>query len=172
MAIHKLGNGIVIMSRRKMHEAFGIHLGQVARLWRAEIDRRLSPHGLTEAQWLTLLHLSRLAGPATQKRLAAAAGVQEPTMARMLDRLEADGLVTRSPIEGDRRSKSVCLTAKAAPGLDRIRKVTEALREELLADIEDADIDTCLRVLGRLADKLHGATPGDRRAEKNGKKTA
>jgi MarR family transcriptional regulator for hemolysin len=159
-----------MMTRSNRRESFGIHLGQVARLWRAEIDRRLSPHGLTEAQWLTLLHLSRLTEPATQKRLAAAAGVQEPTMVRMLDRLEAEGLVTRSPIEGDRRAKSVCLTGKAAPGLKRIRKVTETLREALLADIDDADIDTCLRVLGRLADKLHGATPGERRAEKNGKK--
>ena len=150
--------------QRSRREAFGIRLVQVARSWRAEIDRRLSSHGLTEAQWLTLLHLSRLGEAATQKSLAAAAGVQEPTLARMLDRLEAEGLIERRAIVGDRRAKSVHLTEKAAPILARIQKVAQALRDELLAGVDDADVDTCLRVFTHLADKLHDARQAQREA--------
>ena len=37
-------------TRRQRREAFGICLGRLSRLWRAEIDRRLSTHGITDAQ--------------------------------------------------------------------------------------------------------------------------
>lgn len=146
------------MARRQTCETFGIRLGRIARLWRAEIDHRLVPHGMTEAQWLTLLHLSRLESPTTQKMLAEAAGVREPTLVRMLDRLEADGLITRGAIEGDRRAKSVRLTAKAAPAIARIQEVTDALRDELLAGIDEADILACLRVFDRLSTRLTSGT--------------
>jgi MarR family transcriptional regulator for hemolysin len=147
------------VDRYQARESFGIALGQLARLWRAEIDRRLAPHGFSEARWLTLLHLSRLGAPATQKRLAAAAGVQEPTLVRMLDRLESEGLVQRSSTESDRRAKTVHLTEKATPDLARIQQVTKALRDENLAEVSDAELDTCLRVFERLADHLRRGTP-------------
>src|SRR3546814_19594268 len=72
-------------------ELFGLRLGLVARLWRAEIDRRLAAFGLTESRWLTLLHLSRLSEPVTQRELAESVGVQGPTLVRTLDWLEAEG---------------------------------------------------------------------------------
>ena len=125
----------------------GICLGQLSRLWRAEIDRRVSIHGLTDAQGLTLLHLSRLREPVTQKTLAAMVGVREPTMTRMLDRLEADGLVIRDVAEDDRRARSIRIDPKAGPVLRRIQKVVEALRADLFRDIADADIEICLGVL-------------------------
>ena len=146
-------------TRRKRREAFGIYLGRLSRLWRAEIDRRLSTHGITDAQGLTLLPLSRLEEPATQKMLAAAVGVQEPTMARMLDRLEVDGLVRREASQSDRRARSIRLTPEAAPGLSRIRKVAESLRDELFDGIDDAELDVCLVVFEQLVARLSNSAP-------------
>ena len=57
-----------------IEEQFGFRLGLVARLWRAELDRRLAAFGLTEARWLTLIHLSRLPDAVTQRELAEAVG--------------------------------------------------------------------------------------------------
>jgi MarR family transcriptional regulator, transcriptional regulator for hemolysin len=143
-------------SPTRVKEAFATTLGRVSRLWRAEIDRRLSGHGSTEAQWLTLLQLRRMNEPATQKMLAAAVGVQEPSMVRMLDRLEADGLIKREPLAGDRRAKAIALTAKATPRLTRVQKFADALREELFDGIEDGDIETCVRVFRKLEARLLG----------------
>lgn len=146
-------------TRRKRRETFGICLGRLSRLWRAEIDRRLSTHGITDAQGLTLLHLSRLEEPATQKMLAAAVGVQEPTMARMLDRLELEGLVRREVAHSDRRARAIHLTPEAAPGLARIRKVAESLRDELFDGIDDAELDVCLVVFEQLVARLSKPAP-------------
>ncbi|OSQ34754.1 MULTISPECIES: transcriptional regulator SlyA [Thalassospira] len=139
-------------------EQFGLRLGLVARLWRAEIDRRLATFGLTESRWLTLLHLSRLPQAATQRELAEAVGVRGPTLVRTLDRLEAEGLIERRTETADRRTKSVHLRAEAAPVLERIEATAAAVRAEILSDITSDEVATCLKVLEQIAGKL-GGTP-------------
>lgn len=49
---------------------FGTQLAQASRAWRAELDRRLSHLGLSQARWLVLLHLARNSGIPTQRELA------------------------------------------------------------------------------------------------------
>ncbi|MFA7505515.1 MAG: MarR family transcriptional regulator [Burkholderiaceae bacterium] len=142
------------MTERSVYERFGIGLGQLSRLWRKELDRRLSPHGLTEARWLALLHLSRMAQPVTQKDLAIRIGVQGPTLVRTLDWLEAEGLIERHPIADDRRAKALRLTDRAMPSLARIQAVAEDLREEIFAEVDHAEILTCLAVFERLGERL------------------
>ena len=142
------------MTEHKSRELFGVWLGRVARLWRAGIDHRLAAFGLTESRWLTLIHLSRMQAPVTQRALAETAGVQEPTLVRTLDWLESQELIERRPIAEDRRAKSVHLTDKALPSLQHIQVVVESLRAEILAGVSDADIDTCLRTFEYMAEKL------------------
>lgn len=138
-------------------ERFGLHLGLVARLWRARIDRRLAAFGLTESRWSTLLHLSRLAETATQRDLAEAVGVREPTLVRTLDRLEAEGLIERRTEAGDRRTKSVHLRPEAAPVLERIEATLAAVRAEIFSGTSHAEVSTCLKVFEQIAGKLGGA---------------
>ena len=150
------------MSEHGSREMFGVWLGQTARLWRAEIDRRMSPYGLTEARWLVLLHLSWKVEPVTQKALAAAVGVQGPTLVRTLDWLEAEGLIARRAIAGDRRAKAVHLTDAARPSLARIQTVVEGLRAEIFAGVDEADIQTCLRVFRHIVGALSAGGPTQR----------
>ena len=74
---------------------FGMQLAQMSRGWRAELDRRLAGLNLSQARWLVLLHLARFEEAPTQRELAQSVGVEGPTLARLLDSLEAQGLVRR-----------------------------------------------------------------------------
>jgi DNA-binding MarR family transcriptional regulator len=70
-----------------------------------------------EASGLTAPRLSALsvvvfAGPLTLGDLAAAEGVRPPTMTRLVDALEADGLVVRKSDPSDRRAVRIRATAK------------------------------------------------------------
>lgn len=140
-------------------EVFGLWLVQVARLWRGELDRRLAPHGLTEARWLTLLHLVQRPGPVMQKELAEMVGVRGPTLVPTLDWLEAEGLIERRTLAQDRRARQVHLTAKAEPTLRRIQSVVDALRADLFGDVRDADMRICLRVFEHMWSRLGGGAP-------------
>jgi MarR family transcriptional regulator for hemolysin len=133
---------------------FAMQLTQLSRSWRAELDRRLSEMGLSQARWLVLLHLSRFAEPPTQRALAQSVGVEGPTLARLLDSLEAQGLVRRQEVADDRRAKNVMLCEQAHPLIASIRAIADQLRGQLLAGIDEAELEQCQRVHARILANL------------------
>ena len=40
-------------------DQFGFRLGRLARFWRARLDEKMRPHGLTQARWVVMVHLRR-----------------------------------------------------------------------------------------------------------------
>ena len=46
----------------------------------------------------------------TQAQLARRVAIEQPTMVRTIDRMERDGLVTRTPDPNDRRASRITLT--------------------------------------------------------------
>jgi MarR family transcriptional regulator, organic hydroperoxide resistance regulator len=91
-------------------------------------------------------------GPAqTQARLATTIGRDKTRLIPSLDRLEARGLLARTPDPDDRRNRIVALTD---PGREVLRACRGAIREmevDLLADVPEADRAPFLRALQRLA---------------------
>ena len=133
---------------------FGMQLAQMSRGWRAELDRRLAGLGLSQARWLVLLHLARFDEAPTQRELAQSVGVEGPTLARLLDGLEAQELVRRIAAPEDRRAKKVVLSPKARPLIERIESIAVQLRKELFAGVSEEEQRLCqdihARILGNL----------------------
>ena len=132
---------------------FAVELGRISRRWRTRLDERLRQTGLTQARWIVLLQLSR-GGEMSQRDLAERIGVEGPTLVRVLDKLEDQGLVARRACEDDRRVKRIDLTPAARPVLDEITRISTQLRQELLADVPGAEIERALQVLKILGDRL------------------
>jgi len=103
-------------------------VNDVARLIRVEADKRARVHGMTRAQWGLMLRLSRNPGM-SQKELADLLDVEPISVARMVDRLEANGLLERRADPGDRRIWRLHLLPAAEPMLAKMT----SLSEELLA---------------------------------------
>jgi MarR family transcriptional regulator for hemolysin len=125
---------------------FGMQLAQLSRGWRAELDRRLAGLGLSQARWLVLLHLARFDAAPTQRELATSVGVEGPTLARLLDSLEAQGLVRRQAVVEDRRAKQISLSDSALPLITQIETIANALRVELFSGINEQDLATAMAV--------------------------
>lgn len=126
-------------------------LNLAPRAWRLALDRRLKPHGLSQAKWLTLLHLARCGGELPHGELAARIGIEAATLVRLVDRLERDGWVTRAPNPADGRGKRVGLTRRARALGASLERTAGELREELLADVAREDLTAAIRVLEHIA---------------------
>jgi MarR family transcriptional regulator for hemolysin len=77
-------------------------ISDTARLIGIFADRIARRKGMTKAQWVLLIRLARHPG-LSQKDLADMMEVEPITVGRLVDRLEARGLVARDPDEQDRR---------------------------------------------------------------------
>ncbi|MCQ2991694.1 MarR family transcriptional regulator [Pseudomonas tremae] len=133
---------------------FGMQLGHLTRGWRAELDRRLVDLGLSQARWLVLLHLARFNQPPTQRELAQSVGVEGPTLARLLDSLEKQGLVQRVAVAEDRRAKKILLCDTALPLIEKIETIANVLRIELLKGVSEDDLRVSMQVHSRILANL------------------
>ena len=133
---------------------FAMQLAQLSRGWRAELDRRLADLGLSQARWLVLLHLARFDHEPTQRELAQSVAVEGPTLARLLDSLEAQGLVQRKAAPEDRRAKLITLQPSARPMIEKIEAISTQVRQELFNGIPEEDLRKCQQVHARILSNL------------------
>lgn len=138
---------------------FGFLISDVARLLRWNFDRQAQGLGLTRAQWAVLAHLKRCDG-SQQSVLARLMDIKPITLARHLDRLEAEGWVERQDDPGDRRAKRVFLTPKSTPMLDALRQLGETVRQEALQGISQSDFELTVQTLERIKANLFAANEG------------
>jgi len=137
-----------------IREAFAQEIARISRRWRARLDERLRHTGLTQSRWNTLLQLSRGPEGMTQRELADFIGVEAPTVVRLLDALERQGLVERRPSEEDRRAYRIYLTEEAKALMEEINRIAFELRQEILADIPLDDLTFCLNVMRQIGERL------------------
>lgn len=133
-----------------MNENIGLQLSRAPRIWRAVLDQRLAPLGLTQTRWVTLYHLWQMPEGQPQCDLARAIGVEAPSLVRTLDQLCEQGLVERHPCDQDRRTKRIHLTEQATPLLEKIDAIVKQARAEMLAGLEDDDQQKLSEILGRI----------------------
>jgi MarR family transcriptional regulator for hemolysin len=133
---------------------FGALIAQTARHWRRAVDRGLQPYGLTEATWLPLIRLARAPEAMRQKELAASLSLDGSAVVRLLDSLEAAGLILRREEDADRRAKAIILTEPGRRMVDRVEAAAREVREDALAGLTQDEIEIAARVLARICSRL------------------
>jgi MarR family transcriptional regulator, transcriptional regulator for hemolysin len=128
-------------------------LYDVARHMRTCADQMAREHGTTRAQWLILLRLEQQPD-LSQNELACIAEVAPITVARLVDRLEAAGLVKRCIDPEDRRIWRLRLTPAAAPILGGIKRCRAKLHETMTKDIEPATLQAMFAGLHKMKSNL------------------
>jgi DNA-binding MarR family transcriptional regulator len=130
-----------------------IILHDVARLMRTRFDQWARAYGMTRAQGLILARLSRQPGM-SQNEMAALCEVEPITIGRLVDRLEARGLLERRPDASDRRIRRLHLLPASEPILAAIQDYKSGLERDLIGDLDPAAIETVLDVLTHMKQKL------------------
>ena len=141
--------------------SLGYVMNRAARLLRRLADQRLAPIGLSSGYMPVL---TALAGDAalSQKALTERAGIEQPTMAATLGRMERDGLIERQTDPGDKRSARYSLTPAIRDKVAAITAVIEGISDDALSDLAEADraVFRCLlkQVTSALEKALEAAT--------------
>lgn len=136
---------------------FGGAIVVFARRWRMFIDEKLAESGLTDASWTPLIYLHRLGDGLLQKELAAASGLDESSLVRLIDILSQRGLLERRIDPDDRRARRLYLTDDGRQTAAAIRLQLVALEKELLADFGDGDVAAVLGICEGVEAKIEKA---------------
>ena len=137
-----------------LRDGFASLIARIARQWRRAVDRRLQPFGLTEATWLPLIHIARAAAPMRQKDLSASLVLDGSSVVRLLDALEAAGLIERRGENADRRAKIIGLTEQGRAIIDQVESASREVRAAVLTGLSDEEITVATRVLQRVEQNL------------------
>jgi len=124
-------------------------LHDLARHLRLDADRRASAYGLTRAQWFILSRLEIRPG-LSQKELAEIIEVEPITVGRLIDRLEAGGMVERRADPDDRRIWRLHLLPAAFPVLRELHAEREDMLEMVGQGIDHAMLETVKNGLARM----------------------
>jgi MarR family transcriptional regulator for hemolysin len=116
-------------------------------------ERRLKPFGVSAGQ-IPVLYLLRNGDAMSQKELAQAVRIEQPSMAQMLVRMERDGLIRRTPDPDDGRSALISLTKEALEKLPAARRALAEGNKRTLAGFSTDEIATLSALMRRLIDNL------------------
>lgn len=109
----------------------GFALEEAGRVYLRRFEERARDFALEPMGCKALLVLAENEG-VTQQRLSELTKLAPVAIGRILERLEAGGLVARRPRPGDGRARAVVLTRKAAEMLPGVwQAVKDSLREAL-----------------------------------------
>jgi len=129
--------------------SIGHRLVQVMALMRREVELRMVEHGLTDAQWKPLWMLNT--GIATSAfELAREMACDASAVTRLLDRLEAKGLVERLRSETDRRVVHLHLTPLGQEAAAKVPHVLAAVNNDFLAGFSESEWKQLGKLLGRM----------------------
>ena len=142
-----------------------IVLHDVARTLRTRFDQKArASHAMTRAQWIILSRLDRQPGM-SQNEMAAICEVEPITVARLVDRLEARGLVERRSDPTDRRIRRLHLLPAARPILETINDARELMNERIIAGLDEDTRETLIDALLKIKENLANETlTGDKLA--------
>ena len=115
---------------RPLKTPIGLRLFTAAKSVRRAFDHELSAAGGSIPMWLVLTNLKASAWR-SQHDLAAAVGIEGPTLTRHLDALERQGLVRRRQDPADRRAVVVELTPAGHAAHARLLDVVIAFDRRL-----------------------------------------
>jgi 3-hydroxy-9,10-secoandrosta-1,3,5(10)-triene-9,17-dione monooxygenase reductase component len=115
-----------------------------------EFHAELPRFGLSVAEWRTLACLYDSPGLGVSE-LAAMAIMKQPSMTKVLDRLQAQGLILREAVDGDRRRVRARLTPAGRARVKPAIAAARAHQARVLAPLSDAERALITRALDLIA---------------------
>jgi DNA-binding MarR family transcriptional regulator len=132
-----------------IEESLGYLINRAARVFAGRLAEELRPFDIGIGQWAVLLHLWSNDGM-TQAQLSRRVAIEQPTMVRTIDRMERDGLVTRSPDPNDGRVSRIALTDRGWRLRDQLVPLAADVNRTATTALTDDEVATLRSLLAKL----------------------
>jgi MarR family transcriptional regulator for hemolysin len=140
-------------SELPVERRFMTALSTAARRMRTAYDGIAGKQGLTLSRARALLRISATPG-VNQTGLARFLEIENPSVVRILDGLEKQGLIRRRATAGDRRAKQIVLAPAAMRQVAELEEISNALGRDMLKGVSARDLGAAVRVLGTVIGNL------------------
>ena len=114
------------------------------------VEARLSDVGLSLAKLAALRRLTEAGESLPLGQLAERLSCVKSNVTQLVDRLEADGLVSRTADPNDRRSRLAVLTEAGRSAYAKGSEIQTQIEQELFGVLTNDESDTLHQLLGKL----------------------
>ncbi|AKZ59645.1 putative marR-family regulatory protein [Streptomyces ambofaciens ATCC 23877] len=143
---------------RRLTEVYDL-VGPLYRRAQRSVEQGLTADGLSVGVRAVLALLHR-GGPMTVPRMARAQAISRQFVQRMVNEAAAQDLVESVPNPSHRRSSLIRLTDRGRETVTAVLDREHRILREVGGDLTDADVATCLRVLGAMLTALDHVDEG------------
>jgi len=137
------------MEAQDTHLAIGFIMGVTYRKIAGLLQSRLREYDITPEQWSVLFQIDRSEG-LIQREIASRTGKDKPTTTRILDHLEAKGLVLKKAGIRDRRSFLVFSTERGKALIRDTIGIEAGVTEDVKACMTEEEYGELLELLLRI----------------------
>jgi DNA-binding MarR family transcriptional regulator len=138
--------------------SLGYQVNVLARLFERALRERIAPHGVVPGQFPALLCLYEEDG-LTQAEIGTRVQIEQPTIAKTLQRMERDGLIRREPDPDDRRRVRIHLTPPARTLEPTLAATAREINASAVDGFGAAEATHLLDSVTRMIANLSGTAP-------------
>nr|WP_312984939.1 MarR family transcriptional regulator [Clostridioides sp.] len=142
--------GMIIM-KFNLSECIGFITNTTMKFVSEDFNRRLEAKGSTRIQWIALYFLNEENKSISQKELASLMNIKDSSVARLVDRMERDGLIKRVENPKDKRVKFLELTNNGRNKIEALLPEGKYFSDLLLEGITNEELLTFYKVLDKMS---------------------
>ncbi len=120
----------------EIDNAFGILIANIRNHLKNSLEKELMEHGVSPAQSIILRRLCEKDN-LNQKELAKDTFFKQPSLTRLIDKLEENGLVERRAKKNDRRAYLICITPKGRKLKNILIEANDKIEKKALEGLDE-----------------------------------
>ena len=143
--------------RMRREDSLGYLVNHLARQLARALHQRIAPLGVVPGQFAQLLALYEHDG-ITQQELCEIVGIEQPTMANTLGRMERDGLIERRHHPSDGRKQLIYVTDKARDLKGSLTEAAETVNALATSGFSNTETSTLMKLIATVQANLDEST--------------
>lgn len=141
--------GLVGVHLFNLDDCLAFITNRSAKQFAEALEKEFRPYNMTRSQWIAMYYIYTNEF-ITQRELAEKMSIKEPSVVRLLQKMESEGCLRRIGTHMDKRVKQLELTDKGIQICLDLMPIAEKFKNDTVAGISEDDLQTFQDVLSMM----------------------